>query len=82
MALWNYLTIIKIFEQRIMNNYLNRHFFIISILCTYNFNFLSFNYIINKINVNLGIDFTSTKTFSLSERNKTCFNEIEEPIKD
>jgi len=70
----------KIFGQRIMNNYLNRHFFIISILCTVIL-FLSSNYIIQKINVNLGIDFTSTKTFSLSEGTKRVINEIEEPIK-
>ena len=63
-----------------MNNYLNRHFFIISILCTIIL-FLSSNYIIQKINVNLGIDFTSTKTFSLSEGTKRVINEIEEPIK-
>ena len=63
-----------------MNNYLNRHFFIISILCTIIL-FLSSNNIIQKINVNLGIDFTSTKTFSLSEGTKRVINEIEEPIK-
>ena len=63
-----------------MNNYLNRHFFIISILCTIIL-FLSSNYIIQKINVNLGIDFTSTKTFSLSAGTKRVINEIEEPIK-
>ena len=63
-----------------MNNYLNRHFFIISILCTVIL-FLSSNYIIQKINVNLGIDFTSTKTFSLSAGTKRVINEIEEPIK-
>ena len=63
-----------------MNNYLNKHFFIISILCTIIL-FLSSNYIIQKINVNLGIDFTSTKTFSLSEGTKRVINEIEEPIK-
>jgi len=70
----------KILGQRLMNNYLNRHFFIISILCTIIL-FLSSNYIIQKINVNLGIDFTSTKTFSLSEGTKRVINEIEEPIK-
>ena len=70
----------KIFSKRLMNNYLNKHFFIISILCTIIL-FLSSNYIIQKINVNLGIDFTSTKTFSLSEGTKRVINEIEEPIK-
>ncbi len=63
-----------------MNNYLNRHFFIISILCTIIL-FLSSNYIIQKINVNLGIDFTSTKTLPLSEGTKRVINEIQEPIK-
>ena len=52
-------------------------------LCIFlsNILFLSSNYIIQKINVNLGIDFTSTKTFSLSEGTKRVINEIEEPIK-
>ena len=38
----------------------------------YDNSFLSSNYIIQKINVNLGIDFTSTKTFSyLKEQNES-----------
>ena len=43
--------------------------------------FLSFNFIIQKINFNLGVDFTSTKTFTLSSGTKRVIDEIEEPIK-
>ena len=63
-----------------MNNFLNKNFFIISVLSTIIL-FLSTNYIIQKININLGVDFTSTKTFSLSDGTKRVIDEIEEPLK-
>ncbi len=63
-----------------MNNFLNKNFFIISLLSTIIL-FLSTNYIIQKININLGADFTSTKTFSLSDGTKRVIDEIEEPLK-
>ncbi|OUX24277.1 MAG: hypothetical protein CBE19_01760 [Pelagibacteraceae bacterium TMED259] len=63
-----------------MNSFLNRNFFFIAVLSTIIL-FLSSNYIIQKININLGIDFTSTRTFSLSDGTKRVINEIEEPLK-
>ena len=63
-----------------MNNFLNRNYILISVLSTVIL-FLSFNYIIQKVNFNLGIDFTSTKTFSLSKGTKRVIYEIEEPLK-
>ena len=63
-----------------MNNFLNKNFFFIAVLSTIIL-FLSSNYIIQKININLGIDFTSTRTFSLSDGTKRVINEIEEPLK-
>ena len=63
-----------------MINFLNRNFFIIAVLSTILL-FLSSNYIIQKININLGIDFTSTRTFSLSDGTKRVISEIDEPLK-
>ena len=70
----------KIFGERLMNSFLNKNFFIISVLST-TILFLSSNYIIQKININIGVDFTSTKTFSLSDGTKRVIDEIEEPLK-
>ena len=70
----------KIFGERLMNSFLNKNFFIISVLSTIVL-FLSSNYIIQKININIGVDFTSTKTFSLSDGTKRVIDEIEEPLK-
>ena len=70
----------EIFGEGLMNNFLNKNFFIISVLSTIIL-FLSTNYIIQKININLGVDFTSTKTFSLSDGTKRVIDEIEEPLK-
>ncbi len=63
-----------------MNKFLNKNYFLISIISTVIL-FLSFNYIIQKVNFNLGIDFTSNKTFTLSEGTKRFIDEIEEPLK-
>ncbi len=63
-----------------MISFLNRNFFVIAVLSTILL-FLSSNYIIQKININLGIDFTSTRTFSLSDGTKRVINEIDEPLK-
>jgi len=63
-----------------MNKFLNKNYFLISIVSTVIL-FLSFNYIIQKVNFNLGIDFTSTKTFTLSKGTKRVIKEIEEPLK-
>ena len=63
-----------------MNKFLQKNYLIISILSTVIL-FLSFNFIIQKINFNLGVDFTSTKTFTLSSGTKRVIDEIEEPIK-
>ena len=62
-----------------MNKFLYKNYLLISILSTVIL-FLSFNFIIQKINFNLGIDFTSTKTFTLSNGTKRVINEIEEPL--
>ena len=58
---------------------LKKYFFIL-VISTILF-FLSFNFIINKINFNIGIDFTSTKTFTLSKGTKNVLANIEEPLK-
>ena len=63
-----------------MNKFLQKNYLIVSILSTVIL-FLSFNFIIQKINFNLGVDFTSTKTFTLSSGTKRVIDEIEEPIK-
>ena len=63
-----------------MNNFIIKKYFLISLLCTILI-FLSFNFIINKINFNIGIDFTSTKTFTLSKGTKNVLSNIEEPLK-
>ena len=63
-----------------MNRFFNKNYFLISVISTVIL-FLSFNYIVQKINFNLGIDFTSNKTFTLSEGTKRVINEIDEPIK-
>ncbi len=63
-----------------MNKFLQKNYLIISILSTVIL-FLSFNFIIQKINFNLGVDFTSTKTFTLSSGTKRVIDEIEEPLK-
>ena len=70
----------KICEQGIMNNFIIKKYFLISLVCTILI-FLSFNFIINKINFNIGIDFTSTKTFTLSKGTKNVLANIEEPLK-
>tara|TARA_E500000178_G_scaffold59299_2_gene55879 strand:+ start:388 stop:2223 length:1836 start_codon:yes stop_codon:yes gene_type:complete len=62
-----------------MNKFLYKNYLLISILSTVIL-FLSFNFIIQKINFNLGIDFTSTKTFTLSNGTKRVIDEIEEPL--
>ena len=63
-----------------MNKFLQKNYLLVSILSTVIL-FLSFNFIIQKINFNLGVDFTSTKTFTLSSGTKRVIDEIEEPIK-
>lgn len=63
-----------------MDKFLNKNYFVISIVSTIIL-FLSFNYIVQKVNINLGIDFTSTKTFTLSKGTKRVIEEIEEPLK-
>jgi ABC-type uncharacterized transport system involved in gliding motility auxiliary subunit len=63
-----------------MNNFIIKKYFLISLICTILI-FLSFNFIINKINFNIGIDFTSTKTFTLSKGTKNVLANIEEPLK-
>ena len=63
-----------------MNNFIIKKYFLISLVCTILI-FLSFNFIINKINFNIGIDFTSTKTFTLSKGTKNVLANIEEPLK-
>ena len=63
-----------------MNKFLNKNYFLISVVSTVIL-FLSFNYIIQKVNFNLGFDFTSTKTFTLSKGTKKVIEEIEEPLK-
>ena len=62
-----------------MNKFLYKNYLLISILSTVIL-FLSFNFITQKINFNLGIDFTSTKTFTLSSGTKRVIDEIEEPL--
>ena len=63
-----------------MNKLFNKNYFLISVVSTVIL-FLSFNYIVQKINFNLGIDFTSNKTFTLSNGTKRVIDEIDEPIK-
>jgi ABC-type uncharacterized transport system involved in gliding motility auxiliary subunit len=63
-----------------MNSALQKNYFLIAIIATVAL-FLSFNFIINKINFSLGIDFTETKTFTLSEGTKKVIADIQEPIK-
>ena len=63
-----------------MNGILQKNYFSIAIIATVAL-FLSFNFIINKINFSLGIDFTETKTFTLSEGTKKVIGDIQEPIK-
>ena len=63
-----------------MNKLILKKYFFISVVSTILF-FLSFNFIINKINFNIGIDFTSTKTFTLSKGTKNVLANIEEPLK-
>ncbi len=63
-----------------MNKFFNKNYFLISVVSTVIL-FLSFNYIAQKINFNLGIDFTSNKTFTLSNGTKRVIDEIDEPIK-
>ncbi len=63
-----------------MNKFLNKNYFLISVISTVIL-FLSFNYIIQKVNFNFGIDFTSNKTFTLSQGTKRVIDEIEEPLK-
>jgi ABC-type uncharacterized transport system involved in gliding motility auxiliary subunit len=63
-----------------MNKFFNKNYFLISVVSTVII-FLSFNYIVQKINFNLGIDFTSNKTFTLSNGTKRVIDEIDEPIK-
>src|SRR6056300_294360 len=63
-----------------MNKLILKKYFFISVVSTILL-FLSFNFIINKINFNIGIDFTSTKTFTLSKGTKNVLASIEEPLK-
>ena len=63
-----------------MNKLLLKKYFFISVVSTILL-FLSFNFIINKVNFNIGIDFTSTKTFTLSKGTKNVLANIEEPLK-
>ena len=63
-----------------MNKLILKKYFFISIVSTILL-FLSFNFIINKVNFNIGIDFTSTKTFTLSKGTKNVLANIEEPLK-
>ena len=63
-----------------MNKLILKKYFFISVVSTILL-FLSFNFIINKINFNIGIDFTSTKTFTLSKGTKNVLANIEEPLK-
>jgi ABC-type uncharacterized transport system involved in gliding motility auxiliary subunit len=63
-----------------MYKFFNKNYFLISVVSTVIL-FLSFNYIVQKINFNLGIDFTSNKTFTLSNGTKRVIDEIDEPIK-
>ena len=63
-----------------MNKLILKNYFFISVVSTILL-FLSFNFIINKVNFNIGIDFTSTKTFTLSKGTKNVLANIEEPLK-
>jgi ABC-type uncharacterized transport system involved in gliding motility auxiliary subunit len=63
-----------------MNKLILKKYFFISVVSTILL-FLSFNFIINKINFNIGIDFTSTKTFTLSKGTKNVLANIEDPLK-
>ena len=63
-----------------MNKLILKKYFFISVVSTILL-FLSFNFIINKVNFNIGIDFTSTKTFTLSKGTKNVLTNIEEPLK-
>lgn len=62
-----------------MKKFILKKYFLISVLSTLLL-FLSFNFIINKINFNIGIDFTSTKTFTLSKGTKNVLANIQEPL--
>ena len=63
-----------------MNKLILKKYFLISVVSTILL-FLSFNFIINKVNFNIGIDFTSTKTFTLSKGTKNVLANIDEPLK-
>src|SRR5210317_2367604 len=63
-----------------MKKFILKKYFFISIFSTILL-FLSFNFIIYKVNFNIGIDFTSTKTFTLSKGTKNVLSNIEEPLK-
>jgi ABC-type uncharacterized transport system involved in gliding motility auxiliary subunit len=62
-----------------INSILNKKNFLISVVSTIIL-FLSFNFIINKINFNFGIDFTETNTFTLSKGTKNLLKNLEEPL--
>ena len=62
-----------------INSILNKKNFLISVISTIIL-FLSFNFIINKINFNFGIDFTETNTFTLSKGTKNLLKNLEEPL--
>ena len=62
-----------------INKLLIKKYFLISVLSTILL-FLTFNFIINKINFNLGIDFTETNTFTLSKGTKNLLKDINEPL--
>ena len=62
-----------------MKKFILKKYFLISVLSTLLL-FLSFNFIINKINFNIGVDFTSTKTFTLSKGTKNVLANIQEPL--
>ena len=62
-----------------MKKFILKKYFLISVLSTLLL-FLSFNFTINKINFNIGVDFTSTKTFTLSKGTKNVLANIQEPL--
>ena len=63
-----------------MNKVLQKNYFLIATISTVML-FMSFNFIVNKINFSSGFDFTETKTFTLSEGTKKVIGDIQEPIK-
>ena len=62
-----------------MNNLLIKKPLLVSVISVVLI-FLSLNYINLKINLNIGVDLTESKTFSVSEGTKSVLKSIEEPI--